>query len=126
MIDLALLILRVSIGSMLLFGHGWGKLAHFGSIAPQFADPLGTGPQVALALAVFAEVFCSAGVIFGVLTRFACIPPLITMAVAITVVHAEDPWQKKELAVLYAIPFLVLILSGGGKFSFDRLILRRG
>ncbi len=126
MIDLALLVLRVCIGSMLLFGHGWGKLSHFGAIAPGFADPIGTGPQVALALAVFAEVFCSAGVILGVLTRFACIPPLITMVVAVVFVHTADPYSKKELALLYAVPFLTLIFAGGGKYSFDRIILRRG
>jgi len=52
----ALLILRVSFGATMLFGHGlgkWNKL--FSGEEIQFLDPFGVGATTALALAVFAE-----------------------------------------------------------------------
>lgn len=119
--DLGLLLLRVATAGFLLFGHGWGKLANFGARAPGFRDPLGVGSEVSLALAVFAEVFCALLVIAGAFTRLALVPMIITMLVAAGVVHAADPWAKKELALLFAVPFITLLLTGPGKFSVDGL-----
>src|SRR4051812_1455656 len=101
---LGLLILRASIASMLLFGHGVSKVIAFSEKASTFPDPLGIGSPSSMALAIFGEAICTVGVIVGWKTRFAVIPPLITMAVAVLVVHAHDPWAKKEFALLYAIP----------------------
>lgn len=117
--NVGLLILRVSTGLILLFSHGWGKLINFSYIAPVFADPIGVGPTVSLALAVFAEVFCAVAVIAGIKTRWAVVPIIITMLVAIGIVHASDPWAKKELALMYMISFLVLFFTGPGKYSVD-------
>jgi putative oxidoreductase len=44
------------------------------------------------------------------------------MAVAAFVVHAGDPWAKKELALLYAVPYLALLLAGGGRFALERVV----
>jgi len=119
--DIALLWLRVSLGGIMLFSHGLPKLLSFSEKAATWADPIGVGPQASLALAIFAEVFCSAAVIFGVMTRWAAIPLVITMLVAAGIVHADDPWQKKELAVLMGIGFSTLMIAGGGAFSVDRM-----
>lgn len=123
-LDFALLLLRLGFGGMLLAGHGIPKLMGFVEKAATFPDPLGVSSQVSLALAVFAEVFCSAAVALGVLTRWAAIPPAITMAVAVFFVHAADPWVKKELATLYLLPFLAFVLAGGGRFTLDRVLRR--
>ena len=118
--SLGLLLLRIGAGGMMFFGHGWAKLVGFADIAPRFPDPLGLGSATAsLALAVFAEAFCAAAVMVGVATRLASIPLVVTMLVAAFVVHSDDPWAKKELALLYAAPFLTLVFTGPGKFSFD-------
>ena len=117
--NVGLLILRVSTGLIMLFAHGWGKLIKFSSIAPQFADPIGVGPTVSLALAVFAEVFCAVAVIIGLKTRWAVVPLIITMIVAVGIVHGSDPWGKKELGIMYMISFLVLFFTGPGKYSVD-------
>jgi putative oxidoreductase len=42
--------------------------------------------------------------------------------VAAFVVHSGDPWAKKELALLFAIPYLTLLLAGGGRFALERVI----
>lgn len=117
--DLGLLFLRLFIGSFMLFGHGLGKLLAFSSVAQHFPDPLHVSPVVSLSFAVFAEVFCSLAVIVGFKTRLFAIPVAITMVVAAAMIHIDDPWHKKEFALLYAIPFLALALTGPGRFSLD-------
>ena len=123
--DIGLLILRLGIGGFILFAHGWGKLAGFGDLAGKFPDPIGLGSTTSLVLAVFAEALCGLLIMIGLGTRFAAVPLLITMLVAAFVVHADDPWAKKEFALLYAIPFLTLIFTGGGRFALDSVIRRK-
>jgi len=117
--SLGLLALRIGTGGMMLGAHGWDKLVNFGQKAPHFPDPIGLGSTVALLLAVFAEFFCALGIIVGLLTRLASIPLMTTMLVAALVIHADDPWGKKEFALLYFVPFLALFAAGPGKFSVD-------
>jgi len=123
--SLGLLILRLGAGGLLLFGHGWGKVLRYGEIAGRFADPIGLGPQVGFALVVFAEVVCSALVMLGLFTRLATIPLLIFFAVAAFIQHVADPWPKRELPLLFAVPFLALLLTGAGRWSIDALRSRR-
>jgi len=121
--DVGLLILRVSLGLAMLLGHGlskWVKLIEGGEI--HFADPFGLGVTVSLILAVFAEVFCSALLVFGLLTRLALIPLIITMAVAVFYIHFADGFSGFEKAFLYLIGFVTLIVSGPGKYAVDSLI----
>lgn len=120
--DLGLFVLRVFIGSFMLFSHGIGKLSNFSEMSSRFPDLLGFGSSFSLSMAIFSEVFCSAALIVGVLTRWVSAPLLITMLVAAFVVHGNDPWGKKEFALLYAIPFLTLMLTGGGKYSLDHIL----
>lgn len=115
--DLSLLILRVSAGTLMIFAHGWPKLANFGAYSQKFPDPLGIGMALSLSGAVFGEVICSLMILLGIKTRWFAAPALITMLVAAFIHHANDPWDSKEKAILYAIMYLVLIISGGGKYS---------
>lgn len=117
--SLGLLTLRVGVGSLMLFGHGWKKLVNFSELSRLFPDPLGVGADWSLALAVFAEVFCALGIIFGAMTRLAAIPLITTMLVAGLLVHSDDGWAKTELSVIYLIPFLTIAFTGPGKFSVD-------
>jgi putative oxidoreductase len=70
-------------------------------------------------LAVFAEVVCALAIVLGVATRLAAIPLVATMLVAAVLVHTDDSWAKTELAVIYMVPFLAIVFTGAGKFSFD-------
>lgn len=122
--DLGLLILRVSIGSMMLFGHGLPKLLAFSEKAATFSDPLGVGSTASLVLAIVGEVVASALLIVGLGTRLAAVPLLITMLVAALLVHGDDPWARKEFALLYAVPALALIFTGPGRFALDARFVR--
>jgi putative oxidoreductase len=117
--DVGLLFLRLGTGGFMLFGHGAKKLSRYAELSETFSDPLGVGSATSLALAVFAEVFCSILVMAGAATRAAVIPLVITMLVAALIIHDHDPWAKKEFALLYAIPFVALALTGAGRFSVD-------
>jgi len=119
--DVGLLLLRLVAGCSLAFGHGLGKLGRMTSGNFEFADPLGIGAVPSLILATLAELVCSIAVAAGLWTRWAAIPPAVTMAVAALVVHAADPWGRKELAVLYLAAFGALVFTGGGRFALDAL-----
>lgn len=124
-INISLLLIRLIVGGFMLT-HGTGKFLMLIGDAPiQFADPIGVGPTASLVLTVFAELFCSIFLIFGVATRLSAIPLLITMLVAAFIVHAGDGFGKQELALLYATLYLVLAVVGAGKFSVDKWIYDR-
>ena len=122
--SLAVLILRVVAGGFMLV-HGLQKLEMLKANPVQFADPIGIGEPASLTLAVFAELVCSALLILGLLTRLAAIPLIITMLVAVFIVHSADGFEKQELGGLYLAIYIVLIITGAGKFSVDRLIAKR-
>jgi putative oxidoreductase len=117
--SIGLLLLRLGMGALLLIGHGWPKLMHYQQRSGSFADPIGLGPAASFALVVFAEVFCAALVMLGLLTRLAAVPIVIFLGVAFFIHHAHDPWAQRELALLYLLPFLTLVFTGAGRFSLD-------
>ena len=121
--DLSLLLLRLTFGGLMFLNHGLGKfhkLMAGGEI--KFASVFGMGPELSLGLAVFAEAICAIMVVLGLFTRMAVIPLMITMLVAIFVIHIDDPFKRMESAIIYLIPFLVLFWNGSGKYSIDEFI----
>ena len=120
--DVALLVLRVWLGLAMALLHGWGKLVNLISGSSKFPDILGIGSTPALALAVFAEFFCSILLILGLWTRLAALLLLITMSVAFFMAHgAKLAGQGNgELAFIYLAGYVVLLLAGAGKFSVDK------
>lgn len=118
----ALLVARVGITALMLT-HGLPKLMMLFSGAPvQFPGVWGLSATVSLSLTVFAEVFCSLFIVLGLGTRLAALPISITMLVAIFMIHAADPFSTKELAVLYLLVYVVLLIGGSGKYSLDYLL----
>ncbi|MBC86281.1 MAG: transmembrane DoxX protein [Bdellovibrionaceae bacterium] len=118
--DVGLLILRLTFGLSMLFAHGWPKLAGFTEKMAVFPDPIGLGSEVALALAVFAEVFCAALIVVGFKTKYFVVPLIITMLVAVFIIHGNDPFKKMEMGLLYLTAFTTLFFTGPGAFSMDR------
>ncbi|MBD66644.1 MAG: DoxX family protein [Halobacteriovoraceae bacterium] len=116
-VDLGLLVFRVAVGLMMIFPHGISKAFNFGKYMDTFADPLGMGSFLSLCATIFAELICSFLIILGVKTRWFASVLLFTMLVAGFVVHASDPWNVKEKAILFAVCYLTLVITGGGKFS---------
>jgi len=118
-----LLILRISFGLCMIYGHGWGKFTRlFGADEIKFADPFGLGPVASLAMAAFAEVICSLLVITGFYTRLATIPLIFTMLTAFFVSHFDDPFGQQEKVILFGFAFLAIFFTGPGKYSLDSKI----
>ncbi|MGB8704864.1 MAG: DoxX family protein [Gillisia sp.] len=121
-IHMGLLILRIGI-ALLMLTHGIPKLLLLLSGDEiHFLDFLGLGASVSLALAVFAEVVCAILLFLGLATRWASIPLIVTMLVAIFKAHGADPFNIKELAVVYLLIFLTLLVAGGGKYSLQQYL----
>lgn len=121
--DIALLIFRVTISSFMLFGHGLGKLNRlFSGGEIKFFDPFGIGQQFSLVLAVFAEFFAAGLIILGLLTRFSSVSLIITMFVAGFIYHSDDPFGSKEKSLLYLVSYILLFLTGPGKYSLQSII----
>lgn len=123
--DIVLLVVRVFVGFAML-SHGFPKLQMLlagGKI--DFFDFMGLGPQVSLILTVFAEFVCSILLILGLFTRVSLGFLIFTMIIAAFVVHGADPFEKREMSLVYLSVYLLLMVIGAGKVSVDHMIERR-
>jgi putative oxidoreductase len=124
-IDILILVIRVFAGLSMLT-HGIPKLETLvTSNQIQFMSFLGMGSIFSMVLVVLAEFLCSLFIIFGLFTRVACIPLMITMLVACFVAHGSDTYKEQELSVLYFFIYFVILVLGSGKFSLDQLMTRK-
>jgi putative oxidoreductase len=120
----AMLLLRLSFG-ILMMHAGYYKLVHFNQILhgpPPFMNFLGIGSSMSLALLVFAEFFCSMFLILGLFTRFAAIPLIIAMSVALFKAHNGQVFGDGQTVALFLTGYLVLLLVGPGRVSVDSMI----
>ena len=122
--DWASLILRLTFG-LLMLSHGIPKMMKLMNGNMEFGDPIGIGVPASLTLAVFSEVVCSVLIVSGLWTRLALIPLIITMAVAVFVVHINDALGTMEPALLYLLSYCALFLLGSGTFSIDAALKRK-
>ena len=119
-----LLILRLSIGTMLLH-HGYEKTADIQNFADAFVRPIGIPfPILASYIAAYSEIYGSWLLIAGLLTRFAALSIVGTIGVAIyhAIVTAGFNIYLLELLVLYMGGALCILLLGGGDFAIDRFL----
>lgn len=123
--DIILLVVRVFIGFAML-SHGFPKLQMLlngGKI--EFFDFMGLGPMISLGLTVFAEFVCSIFLILGLFTRISLGFLIFTMIVAGFFVHGADPFEKREMSLIYLSVYLLIIAFGAGKMSVDYMIEKR-
>lgn len=120
-IDLALLGLRLVFGLSMALAHGLGKFLKLLSGDFAFKEVFGLPSVLILTIAVLAEFFGSLLLVFGVAFRWALLPLIATMAVAVFDVHISDTYSNMEKALLYLCVYLALFLSGPGKYSLGNL-----
>jgi len=121
--DLAALFIRLIFGSLFV-SYGYQKISSYDQILPVFGDIIGIGSKLSFNLVIFAELFCGFFVLIGFLTRLTVIPIFITMLVAYFIAHAKDPFQAKQIALVYLLLSIVIFVLGSGKYSIDRLIFK--
>jgi len=119
--DFAALILRLIFGGLFVY-YGYTKLASYNEILPLFGDIIGIGSRLSINLVIFAELICGFLVLIGFRTRITVVPIFITMMVAFFIAHAKDPFQVKQLAVVYLLLSIVVFVLGSARYSIDSLL----
>jgi putative oxidoreductase len=120
--DVAILLLRIVVGLAMMF-HGFKKIQ----------NPLGwmgddsATPAIFQALAAISEFVGGFSILIGLLTPLAAFGILCTMVVAIYkhAITQGGPFVGKgsfELPLVYFCIMIVLIATGAGKLSADRLV----
>jgi putative oxidoreductase len=130
--SIGLLVLRVSTGLMMLWGHGLQKLMKFNEMKDSFFVPQlwplnHMTKSVSLMAAISAELGAAALLILGLCSRQAAFALAFTMTIAAFQVHATAPifsmdGPSKEFALLYLVPFAVLMITGPGRVSLDQIL----
>ena len=119
-VSFLILCLRVFFG-ILFFTHGIDKMANFNELSQTFPNVLGFGSYMSLMVSIFCEFCCSLFLITGLMVRITVIPMIISMAVAFFDVH-DGMFPQGELSLIYLVMFVILYITGPGRFSIDYLI----
>ena len=119
-VSLLLLVVRVFFG-VLFFTHGLEKMMNFQQLSDSYPSVLGFGSYMTLMVTIFCEFCCSLFLISGLLTRIMTLPMIVAMGVAFFDVH-DAMIPEGELALIYMTVFIILFLTGPGRYSMDYLI----
>lgn len=122
-VSFILLAVRVFFG-VLFFMHGLDKMMNFSALSETFPDVLGFGSYMSLMVAVFCEFCCSLFLIAGLLQRLTLIPMIVSMGIAFFDIH-DAMMPEGELALIYFIIFIILFVTGPGRYSLDYVIDNR-
>ena len=122
-VSLLILALRLFFG-VLFFTHGLDKLMNFNQLSETYPSVFGFGSYMTLMVTIFCEFCCSLFLIAGLLIRITVLPMIISMAVAFFDVH-DAMMPEGELALVYLVVFIVLYITGPGRYSADYLIDRK-
>ncbi len=129
--DWGLLLLRVGVGFLMFYNHGFGKLMG----GPEKWNAIGLSGMTALGIdlghtffgfaAALSESVGALLIAVGLFLRPSSIMLFLTMFVAV-MYHFSVGRGNPEKAVLYGLVFLALVWFGPGKFSLDHKIFQKG
>ena len=128
--NMARLFMRLFTGVMFM-QFGIRQISYFNELAPSFYSVMGLGGETSLLIMILIEIICSTLIILGLFTRFALIPPIISMVVAEYIVaqyvFGVDNltfygWQAMFLPIMFLGIFIFMMLAGPGKISLDYII----
>lgn len=131
--DVALLVLRVSIG-VYIAAHGLGKVPvqqGFIDMTAALGFTFPPGPTFFAWSAALTELVGGLLLALGLLTRPVAWALVFNMGVAAFGAHLNDPFlakpgeASKEMAILYLAPFLLFGVIGAGRLGVDAFLRRR-
>ena len=120
--DLGKLILRLTVGILMLF-HGWAKLRH--GIGPIEGMVVARGLPAFVAWGVYiGEVIGPLLLIFGFYARLGAVLVVVNMVVALVLAHSTHVFQlagsggwRLDLQALFLFSAVSVALLGAGRFS---------
>jgi putative oxidoreductase len=122
------LAVRLSLGSVFI-GTGWGKLHNLAQVTGFFTELGIPFPAVQAPMVSGIELVGGTLILLGLFTRFAALPLVLIMLVAIgTAKRPEIDGIRTMLAFeefTYLAGFLWLFVAGAGKASLDTLLFGR-
>jgi putative oxidoreductase len=126
MSDVAVLFLRLFIGGVVLL-HIIGKLQTYDNVVLTYRHILGFDGATSFAIVTILEGLFAAMIIIGVATRFAASMMIIVsaMAIAEALLPGGLPTDHAKLYFVYMGIYMTLVISGGGRFSFQVPVLIR-
>ena len=119
-VSLLILALRLFFG-VLFFTHGLDKMMNFNQLSETYPSVLGFGSYMTLMVSIFCEFACSLFLIAGLMERLVVLPMIASMAVAFFDIH-DGMFPEGELSLIYLVLFVILLLTGPGRYSVDYLI----
>ena len=122
------LLARITIG-FIFIQSGWGKLHHLDKVVGFFTELGIPAPQIQAPFVACVEFLGGILVLVGFFTRFASIPLIGTMVVAILTAKRADITDISDLFAmaeyLYIVLLTWLVIKGAGAVSLDRMICSR-
>lgn len=117
----------------LVFGYFWletgiAKVQNLDGFTQRFIGWHIPHPVFSAALSAWTELLGGLLIMLGLFTRLVCIPMIINMIVAVTLVVStnlmglDDYVEADE--VVYSLIFFWLLIAGPGKVSLDTLVAR--
>jgi putative oxidoreductase len=119
---------RVTVGWVFL-QSGWGKLHNQEGVVRFFASLGIPAPELQAPLVAWTEFLCGGLLLFGLATRFAALPIIVVMTVALStalrdrIASASDLFGLAEFC--YVVLLVGLVVFGAGPLSLDALVRRR-
>jgi putative oxidoreductase len=122
------LLARLTVG-LAFVESGWGKVHNLEKVTEYFTELGIPAPGFQAVFVSYVELICGSLVLVGLLTRFAALPLIGTMVVALITAKASEISGVSDLIgtieFTYAVLLAGLVLMGAGKASLDQLILSR-
>jgi putative oxidoreductase len=121
------LAVRITVGVVFL-GTGWTKLHNLPAITKNFTALGIPAPEILTPFVSGVEFFGGVLLLIGLLTRFAAVPLMIVMVVAILSARLADITSFEDFLgieeVAYFVMFAWLAIAGPGPVSVDHFVLK--
>ena len=119
-ISFLILCLRLFFGVLFMM-HGLDKMMNFNELSTTYPSVFGLGSYMTLMVSIFCEFCCSLFLVSGLAVRIMVLPMIAAMGVAFFDVH-DAMMPDGELSLIYLVVFLILFVTGPGRYSLDYLI----
>ena len=123
--NMGLALLRIFAGVTLALAHGSGKMPPSEQFVSGVANLGFPAPMFFAWAAALAEFLGGAFLALGLFTRISSFFVACVMLTAAFGTHINDPFQKKESALLYLFIALCFLLKGAGDWSIDAFFRKR-